>query len=124
MFCYEEGKAFKSKGRNKKSENTNNDDNDDNDDDEQGGKKISFGELKSNNFLIKNPKSFDFESDFQLNQKFFRKNIPFALRGNKEKELLEKTGIQNLIFVNEKLDTACGFTLKSVISLAEHSLYN
>lgn len=113
MFCYEEGKAFKSKGRNKQSDNN-----------EQEDKKISFGELRSNNLLIKNPKSFDFDSDFQLNQKFFRKNIPFALRGNKEKELLEKTGIQNLIFVNKKLDTACGFTLKSVISLAEHSLYN
>ena len=114
MFCYKDGKTFKLK---KEEEDENEDKGDNN-----GPKTLQH--LKSNSMNIKNIKSFDFDSDFQLNQKFFRKNIPFNLKGKKEKELEEIINIPNLIFVNDKLDTACGYTLKSVISLAEYSLYN
>lgn len=115
MFCYNEGKTFKLK----KDEEDNQ-----KDDKKKNINKVSFNDLKNDCKLIKGIKSFDIDSNFQVNQKYFRKNIPFNLRGKKEKELQELTGIQNLIFVNKKLDTACGFTLKSVISLAEHAIYN
>lgn len=57
-------------------------------------------------------------------EKFFRKKIPMSLHGKTEKEVREHTGIKDVIFVNKGGTIACGFTLRSVLALAEYSLYN
>lgn len=57
-------------------------------------------------------------------EKFYRRKIPMNLHGKKHQEIEKLINITNIIFINSNGTIACGFTLKSLLALAEYSLYN
>ena len=74
--------------------------------------------------LLVSPKSVTTELSKMKYEKFFRKNLPISLMGKKEEEIEKITNIKDVIFVNKTGNIACGYTLKSIIALAEYSIYN
>ena len=123
MFCYDEEKSYSQK---RESEITV----------DQSGLMVntetspnqieipeSMGNFSKGKRSVGSPKSVDFNLNFKSPKKYYRKKLPYDLRGKKEKELEELTGIKNLLFVNKKRNFGCGYTLKSVVSLAELSIY-
>ena len=57
-------------------------------------------------------------------EKFYRKKIPLSIHGKKDYEVEKISKVSDIIFVNRNGTIACGFTLKSVLALAEYSLFN
>ena len=85
---------------------------------------VASEELDNISNPMYSPRSLNNEIALYKETKYFRRKFDLKLKGLKETQLFEKTGIKDLIFVNEKRTIACGFTLKSVLTLAEHCLYN
>lgn len=80
--------------------------------------------IKNKNKLLASPKNKRANFEKPKMKKFFRKKIPKDLMGKTEAQIKKIINVPDIIFVNNNGNIACGFTLKSIIALAEYSLYN
>jgi hypothetical protein len=80
--------------------------------------------IKNKTKLNSSLKGTELEMTKLKTQKFYRKKLPNILVGKNEIEIRKLINIPDIIFVNNQANIACGFTLRSVIALAEYSLYN
>lgn len=87
---------------------------------------IKFGQKKAQKQLQRGSsrKSVGVELMRLKKEKFYRKKFPLALHGKTEQAVKEASGISDVIFVSRDGTIACGFTLRAMVALAEHALFN
>ena len=62
-------------------------------------------------------------SSWRMKKKQYRKMLPAEIAGKKGNDIAQVTGIEGIMFVNTERTSAMGKDLRSVLSLAEYSLF-